>query len=85
MTNSGTLTAIFFHPETEDCYEVYISWRYYYAPAVYYLSNGDPGYPEESELDYDVELLEINGDPVASGTPAPEWITSDMIESKIDV
>jgi hypothetical protein len=50
-----------------------------------YLSNGDPGYPDESELTWDCELVSINDEPVQPGTPVPDWVTVEMIEQEIDI
>lgn len=75
----------FEHPVDGNEYEIQVCWRHHYSPAVMYLSNGDPGYPEESETDWTVELTAIDGEPVTAGTEIPEWITPEMIEQEIDL
>jgi hypothetical protein len=46
----------------------YLRYRasYSYTPAVMYLKNGDPGYPKESESDYELDTI--------NGWPADEYL-----------
>lgn len=85
MAHTGSNTAVIYHPETDVPYEIYIRWRYHYDPGVHTFSNGDPGYPPEEELDYDVEVLSIDGVAIAGNVKLPDWVTSDMIEEHIDL
>ena len=52
-----------------EYFELEIEFRYDYRPARMYMSNGDPGYPEETTAD----IWQIfNEDKI------PSWITDDM-------
>ena len=58
-----------------EYFELEIEFRYDYRPARMYLSNGDPGYPEETTAD----IWQIfNEDKI------PSWITDDMIDEAFD-
>ena len=58
-----------------EYFEVEIEFRYDYRPARMYLSNGDPGYPEETTAD----IWQIfNEDKI------PSWITDEMIDEAFD-
>ena len=81
----GASYLTFYDPVDEIPYEILVSWSYYYSPATMYRSNGDPGDPEESELDWKCELISINDVPVVLGTEVPDWITAEMIEEEIDL
>ena len=58
-----------------EYFELEIEFRYDYRPARMYMSNGDPGYPEETTAD----IWQIfNEDKI------PSWITDDMIDEAFD-
>ena len=58
-----------------EYFEVEIEFRYDYRPGRMYLSNGDPGYPEETTAD----IWQIfNEDKI------PSWITDEMIDEAFD-
>lgn len=58
-----------------EYFELEIEFRYDYRPARMYMSNGDPGYPEETTAD----IWQIfNEDKI------PLWITDDMIDEAFD-
>jgi hypothetical protein len=57
----------------EDC-SVVAFYNWYYDPGVWNYSNGDPGYPPES----DVELTSWE---MEEGEIRPEWLTDDLVES----
>ena len=58
-----------------EYFELEIEFRYDYRPARMYLSNGDPGYPEETTAD----IWQIfNEDKI------PSWITDEMIDEAFD-
>jgi hypothetical protein len=84
VTN-GLSYMTFEHPMDGNIYEIEVSWRYVYSPAVMYLSNGDPGYPDETDLTWTAELISIDDVLVTPGTPVPDWITEDMICEEIDL
>ena len=75
----------FENPENNDIYEIQVCWKHTYTPEVLYLSNGDPGYPAESDIIFDNTLIGINDIPAKKGTPVPEWITFEMIEQELDL
>jgi hypothetical protein len=66
------------NPETEESIEIYVRYKWYYDPGVWTLSNGDPGYPEESEIDIaEYHISEAPNEPI------PDWIDEGMIEEAI--
>ncbi len=58
---SGRSTVELYHPDTDENYTFSVNWTHEYTPAQMYLSNGDPGYPEESNLDWSATLTHIQG------------------------
>jgi hypothetical protein len=63
-------------PNGEDEIEVNVQYDWYYQPGRMYLSNGDPGYPDESEVeitDWDVVDEE-----------KPEWLTDELVQEAFD-
>jgi len=59
-----------------------------YRPAVYYLSNGDPGYPEEGG-DFDIFEVRVNGINIIKSLSAEDFdeiteIASRAVESAHD-
>ena len=58
-----------------EYFELEIEFRYDHRPARMYMSNGDPGYPEETTAD----IWQIfNEDKI------PSWITDEMIDEAFD-
>jgi hypothetical protein len=58
-----------------EYFELEIEFRYDYRPGRMYMSNGDPGYPEETTAD----IWQIfNQDKI------PSWITDEMIDEEFD-
>lgn len=82
---SGVTYMTFEHPIDGSVHEIQVTWKHDYSPAVNYLPNGDPGYPEESDVDWKSELTAIDEEPVTPGTEIPEWITADMIYEELDL
>ena len=66
------------NPETEESLELYVRYNWYYDPGVWTLPNGDPGYPEESEID--IKDYHVSGAP---SDPVPSWVDEGMIEDAI--
>jgi hypothetical protein len=59
-----------------EYFELEIEFRYDYRPGRMYLSNGDPGYPEETNAD----IWQIfNEDKI------PSWITDEMIDEEFEI
>jgi hypothetical protein len=64
--------------ETDEEVDVYVRYSWYYAPGVHTMPNGDPGYPDESEIEIkDFHLSEAPNDPI------PDWVDEGMIEEAI--
>lgn len=61
----------------EDEVELSVSYSYYYDPGQSYMSNGDPGYPDESSID----ILSYE---TVDGSPTPSWVTDEMVEDALD-
>ena len=58
-----------------EYFEVEIEFRYDNRPAKMYLSNGDPGYPEETTADiWQIFNQDKN----------PSWITDEMIDEEFE-
>lgn len=60
-------------PESGEECSVIAQYSWYYDPGVWSYSNGDPGYPPESEVD--MKSWEVVGN-----EPKPEWLTQDLVE-----
>jgi hypothetical protein len=63
-------------PNEEEEIEVTVSYNWYYAPGQMYLSNGDPGYPDESEI----EITEWE----TTEEEKPEWLTDELVQEAFD-
>lgn len=66
------------NPETEETVDIYVRYNWYYDPGVMYMSNGDPGYPEESEI----EIKEFHVSE-ALNEPISDWIDEGVVEEAI--
>jgi hypothetical protein len=65
-------------PEGDESVNIYVRYNWYYDPGCSHMSNGDPGYPSESE----VEIIEyhISEDPKAA---LPDWFDLGLIEEQL--
>lgn len=66
-------TLSFHNPETEDEYCLTVEQAIVTTPGKWTLSNGDPGYPDESESYFDY-----------NASDKPDWVTEDMITEAIN-
>ena len=64
-------------PDGNDDVEVWATYNWYYEPGRRYMPNGDPGYPDSSE----VELLEFG---TISDDEQPEWLTFELVQKTLD-
>lgn len=83
-STKGRTSVDLYHPDTDDCYTFVVDWTHYQMPGLHSYPNGDPGYPEENELDWTSVLTHVNGEPVLPSTDLPDWVTVEMIEEEID-
>lgn len=58
-----------------EYFELEIEFRYDYRPGRMYMSNGDPGYPEETTADI-WQIFNLD--------KKPSWITDEMIDEAFD-
>lgn len=66
------------NPETEESVDIYVRYDWYHDPGQMYMPNGDPGYPEESEIEIrEYHISEAPNDPI------PDWIDEGTIEDAI--
>ena len=65
------------NPETEESVDIYVRYGWYYDPGVHTMPNGDPGYPDESEIE--IKEYYLSDSP---NDPVPDWI-GEMIEDAI--
>lgn len=81
----GRTTVELYHPETDENYTFCVDWRYCFTRGQMYLSNGDPGYPDEEDLEWTPTLTHIDGQPVEATTELPDWVSVEMIEEHLDL
>lgn len=63
-------------PDGQSEVEINVQYDWYFAPGRMYLSNGDPGYPDESEI-------ELTGWDSVDGEK-PEWLTDEYVQEAFD-
>lgn len=82
---SGRSTVELYHPDTDENYTFSVDWTYHFTRGQMYMSNGDPGYPDEEDLDWTATLTHIEGAEVKGFVGLPAWVTAEMIEEEIDL
>lgn len=63
------------NPE-EDC-DVLVEYTHYFMAGKNYMSNGDVGYPDESEVEFDRWKMKNN-------QKTPSWLTTELVEQGFD-
>jgi hypothetical protein len=63
-------------PNEEDEIEVTVQYDWYFEPGRMYLSNGDPGYPDE----FEAEITEWE----VTNEEQPEWLTDELVQEAFD-
>jgi len=66
------------NPEDEEEVEIIINYKGHHYPGRNYMSNGDPGYPDDSGMEYiDWEMRHYK-------QSKPEWITEELVQAQFD-
>jgi hypothetical protein len=75
-TNSKIITVS--NPDGDETLDVYVKYKWYYDPGCSHMSNGDPGYPSESE----VEVIDFYPSENQS-EPMPDWFDPEMLDEEL--
>jgi len=60
----------------DNAAEITIEYSWSFTPGVWTMPNGDPGYPDESEIDID-DWSDEDGN-------KPAWVTQEMLDKLLD-